>query len=92
MAKREGTGVAFPFWVSFLAMLCYGALLVSGTGKGMAVGCASLVSCLASGYVCKGVWLEGKYKNGNGCKCGVYIRVIQSANVKTPLTNPLTKL
>jgi hypothetical protein len=64
MANPMAAGVAFPFWVSFLAMLCYGALLVSGTGKGIAVGCSSLVSCLRFVYVCKGVGGEGKYKTG----------------------------
>jgi len=61
MAKLMAVGVAFPFWVSFWAVLRYGALLVSGTGNCIAVDCVSLVSCLGVGYVCKGVGLEGKY-------------------------------
>ena len=92
MANPMAVGVAFPFSVSFRACVGLCALLVSGTGNCIAVDCASLVSCLGVGYVCKGVGWEGKYKNGNGCKCYIYIRVTQSANVKTPLTNPLTKL
>jgi hypothetical protein len=55
MAKREGMGVGFWFWVSFRAVVGLYVLLVSGTGKAIAVGCACLVSCLAFGYVCKGV-------------------------------------
>ena len=92
MAKPMAAGVGFRFSVSFRAIVGVYGLLVSGTGKAIAVGCACLVSCLAFGYVCKGVGWEGKYKNGNGCKCGIYIRVTQSANVKMSLTNPLTKL
>ena len=60
MAKREGAGYVFLFSDSFLAMLCYGALLVSGTGKDIALDCVSLVSCFGVGYVCKVVVLEGK--------------------------------
>ena len=55
MAKLMAVGVGFRFSVSFRAMLCYCALLVSGTGNCIAVDCASLVSCLRVGYVCKGV-------------------------------------
>ena len=55
MAKPMAAGVGFRFSVSFRAMLCYCALLVSGTGKAIALYCVSLVSCLVFGYVCKGV-------------------------------------
>ena len=55
MAKPMAAGVGFRFSDSFLAMLCYGALLVSGTGNCIALDCASLVSCLRVGYVCRGV-------------------------------------
>ena len=55
MAKPMAAGVGFRFSVSFLAVVCYCVLLVSGTGNCIAVDCASLVSCLGVGYVCKGV-------------------------------------
>jgi len=87
MAKREGMGVGFWFWVSFRAVVGLYVLLVSGTGKAIAVGCACLVSCLAFGYVCKGVWLEGKYKNGNGCECYIYIRITPAETITKTLTN-----
>ena len=64
MAKRKPMGVGFRFWVSFRAYVGLYDLLVSGTGNCIALDCASLVSCLLFGYVCKGVWLEGKYKTG----------------------------
>ena len=45
MAKPMAAGVGFRFSVSFRAMLCYGALLVSGTGNCIALDCVSLVAC-----------------------------------------------
>ena len=64
MAKPMAAGVGFRFSVSFRACVGLCGLLVSGTGKAIALDCVSLVSCLGFGYVCKGVGLEGKYKTG----------------------------
>jgi hypothetical protein len=57
-------------------------LLVSGTGKAIAVGCACLVSCLAFGYVCKGVWVVGNIYSANAVVCYIYIRITPAENVK----------
>ncbi len=51
MAKRKPMGVGFRFRVSFRAIVWGGGLLVSGTGKAIAVGCVSFVSCLLFGNV-----------------------------------------
>jgi hypothetical protein len=59
-----------------------------GSGNTLAfVGCFGYV--LGGLYVCgKGVGVEGKYKNGNGCKCYIYIRITPAET----LTYSLTKL
>jgi len=71
MAKREPVGVGFRFSDSFRAGV--GLSSLTGCGYGQYIGgcwlfwvCFRVVVC-----VCKGVGVEGKYKNGNGCKCGV---------------------
>ena len=50
LAKRKPVGFRFRFRVSFRGIVWGGGLLVSGTGKAIAVGCVSLVACLM--FVC----------------------------------------
>ena len=77
MAKPEPEGVAFPFPVSFRAYV--GLSSLTGCGVWQYIGVCSLfwVCCRGVVCVCKGVGVEGKSNIGNGCKCGIYIRVIK---------------
>jgi len=75
-------GLVFGFRIRFGLLRGVVGCWLWGTGNTLAVvGCFGYV--VGWLVVCgKGVGLVREYKNGNGCKCGAYIRVIQSANVK----------